>query len=396
MRTLYFDCFSGASGDMVVGALIDAGAPFDAIRNGLKSLGVSGYEVSADKIQKSGIAATQFKVAVSDSEKHPHRHLADIERIIAEGRLPDSVKEASVLTFRRIGKCEAEIHGTTIDKIHFHEVGAVDSIVDVVGAHLALDLLKIERVQSSALHVGAGMVKCAHGYMPVPAPATAMLLEGVPCYGGEVQGELVTPTGAALISQLATEYGPIPPMTIRAVGYGSGTKDIFDRPNVLRVLIGETSDVPMRTESITVLEANVDDMNPELLPPLLADLLARGARDAFITPILGKKGRPAQLITVLCEASQLSAVLSAVFRGSSTLGVRMREERRVCLDRDWKSVSTPWGTVRIKIGIFEGRVTVASPEFEECRARAEAAGVPVFAVYQAAQAAAVKGEFEHA
>jgi len=394
MKTLYFDCFSGASGDMIVGALIDAGAPFEALREGLDSLGVTGYSVSAAKVQKQDIGATQFTVAVSDSEKHPHRHLGVIEEIIGKGSLPDSVKEASIVTFRRIGKCEAEIHGTTIEKIHFHEVGAVDSIVDVVGAHLALHLLGIERIQSSALHVGAGMVKCAHGFMPVPAPATAKLLEGVPCYGGEIQGELVTPTGAAIISQLAVAYGPLPPMTISAIGYGSGTRDIFDRPNVLRVLIGETSEVSRHTETITVLEANIDDMNPELLPPLIADVLAQGARDAFITPIVGKKGRPAHLVTVLCEPSKVGALLPAIFRGSSTLGIRMRDERRVCLPREWKTVATPWGAVRIKIGTFDGSVTVASPEFEDCRSRAESAGVAVMAVYQAAQAAAVKGEFQ--
>jgi hypothetical protein len=390
MKTLYFDCYCGASGDMIVGALVDAGADFGQIVASLKSLDLSGYSLSAERIDKHGTTATQF--TVETDEHHPHRHLRHILEIIRSGDLPESVIEASEETFRRIGECEAAIHGTTIEKIHFHEVGAVDSIIDVVGAHLALHQLGIERVEASALHVGSGTVKCAHGVMPVPAPATAALLKGVPSYGGEVDGELVTPTGAALVSQLAKRFGPMPQMVTEAIGYGSGTKDLPDRPNVLRVLIGETSAALPATEPIVVMETNIDDMNPELLPTLIEDALEAGARDAFLTPVLGKKGRPAHRITVLCDEGQEAKLAGVLFRGSTTLGVRMRTEQRICLERSWRNAETPWGSVRVKLGSLDGAQTAAAPEYEDCKRLAAEHDVPVRQVYEAAFAAAAKGE----
>jgi uncharacterized protein (TIGR00299 family) protein len=392
---LYFDCFCGASGDMIVGALIDAGADFAAVREALLSLPVSGFTVSAEKVRKHGIVATQFSVHV-DGHGHPHRHLADVVRIIEDADLPASVRTASVATFQRIAECEAAVHGTSIDEVHFHEVGAVDSIADIVGAHVALHALGAERILASPLHVGSGTVKTEHGVLPVPAPATALLLEGASCYGGEIHGELVTPTGAALITQCAAAYGPIPMMQIDAIGYGSGTRDWADRANVLRVLVGRTGDAAAEMETVAILEANIDDMNPELLPPLIAELIAQGARDAFLTPILGKKGRPGFLITVLCDEAKAAGLAPILFHGSTTLGVRLRTERRLCLAREWKSVQTPWGDVRIKVGRFGGAVTCASPEFEDCRRVAETGGVPVRAVYDAAHAAAVKKEWKDA
>jgi pyridinium-3,5-bisthiocarboxylic acid mononucleotide nickel chelatase len=394
MKTAYFDCFSGASGDMVVGALVDAGAGFDFIQKGLESLGVPGFSVSAEKVLKSGISATQFRVHVANAE-FPHRHLRHILDIIEKASLPTKVHKAAEKTFRRIAECEAAIHGTTIENIHFHEVGAVDSIVDVVAAHLAHYNLGIERVISSALHAGSGEVECAHGTMPVPAPATAALLKDVPWYGGEVAAELVTPTGAALITQWAEAYGPMPPMKPSAVGYGSGTHNIHGRPNVLRVIIGETKTALPGIEPIVIVEANVDDMAGELFPPLLAELLEKGARDAFLTPIIGKKGRPAHVLTVLCDEEKLHDIVAAMFQGSTTLGIRMRTEQRVCLERDWRQVSTPWGEVRIKRACFDGERTTASPEFEDCRALAEKAGVPVRRVYEAALAAAYQEGKNH-
>lgn len=395
MKTLYFDCFSGAAGDMIVGALIDAGADFDVIRDALSTLGVDGYDVRAEKVNKHGTMATQFHVDVDASHGHPHRHLRHIVEIIEQGTLPESVKAASLETFRKIAECEAEVHGTTPEKIHFHEVGAVDSIVDIVGAHLALDQLKPDRILSSSLHVGSGTVKCAHGVMPVPAPATALLLRGVPSYGGDVDGELVTPTGAALIAQLATGFGPMPEMSVDAVGSGSGVKDLPDRPNVLRVLLGATADVAGTNETIVVMEANIDDMNPELLPPLVSDLLEAGVRDAFLTPILGKKGRPAHLVTVLLDESKVNDVSEVLFRGSTTLGVRMRKESRICLERELRNVKTPWGAVSVKIGLHHGEARSAAPEYEDCARLAKESGVAALAVYEAAHAAAVKGEFEN-
>ncbi|MBM3290556.1 MAG: nickel pincer cofactor biosynthesis protein LarC, partial [Candidatus Hydrogenedentes bacterium] len=286
-----------------------------------------------------------------------------------------------------IAEAEAKVHGTTIEKVHFHEVGAIDSIIDVVGAHFCLRELGTARIGSSPLHVGAGTVTCAHGVMPVPAPATALLLEGVPCYGGEVQAELVTPTGAALLAQLASSFGPMPAMTIARTGYGSGTRDLPDRANVLRVIEGESA-ATQATETVTVIETNVDDMVPELLPVLIDEALKAGARDAFVTPVTGKKGRPGHLITVLCDPARVDELAAVVFRNSTTLGVRMRQEQRICLEREWKNVETPWGAVRVKTGRFGTEQTVASPEFEDCKNLAESAGVPVLHVYRAALAAA--------
>jgi pyridinium-3,5-bisthiocarboxylic acid mononucleotide nickel chelatase len=394
MKSLYFDCFCGAAGDMVVGALIDAGADFARLCVALESLGVDGFTLAAPKVVKKGIQATHFQVTVKAHHHHPHRRLRDILAIIEAGDLPDTVKAASAETFRRVAGCEAEVHGTTPDEVHFHEVGAVDSIVDIVGAHLALHDLGIDEVASSALPVGFGTIKGAHGVMPIPAPATAKLLQGAPFYGGDVEGELVTPTGAALITQLARSYGPVPAMRLASVGYGCGTRDVADRANVLRVLVGETESSLPTMDTITVVEANIDDMNPELFPPLIADLLARGARDAFLTPILGKKGRPAYLVTVLCDDDRVGDIVPAMFHASTTLGVRIHQERRVCLDREWKSVATPWGAVRVKIGRFRGAITSVSPEFEDCRKVAEEKRVPVLAVYEMAHAAGVKGEVE--
>ncbi len=395
MKTLYFDCACGASGDMIVGALLDLGVSFEGLREALRSLGVSGFDVQAEKVNKKGIMATQFRVHVHEHE-HPHRHLKHVLAIIESGDLPDAVRAAASETFRRIAECEAAIHGTTVEKIHFHEVGAVDSIVDIIGAHWALDHLGVERIVSSPLNVGSGTVHAAHGVLPVPAPATAALLRGAPSYGSGVDAELVTPTGAALIAQSAHAYGPQPLMSVSAVGYGSGMRDLPDRANVLRVILGEAAATLQGGEKVAVVEFNVDDMNPELFPPLVADLLGAGARDAFVTPMLGKKGRPGFVVTAICDEGKAPGLLPAIFGGSSTLGVRVRVEERVCLQREWKTARTPWGGVRIKLGRFEGHVTCASPEFEDCRRVADEKGVAVAAVYEAARAAYARGEMDDA
>jgi len=392
MKTLYFDCFSGAAGDMIVGALIDAGADFEKIRDGLMSLGVEGYDVAIEKVKKKGVMATKFNVNIAE-HGHPHRHLKHIVAIIEKGNLPEKVRAASLQTFQKIAEAEATVHGSTVEKVHFHEVGAVDSIVDIVGAHLALEQLKPDRIESSPLHVGSGTVKCAHGVMPVPAPATALLLKGLPTYGGEVDGELVTPTGAALIAQLAQKFGPQPAMAVESVGAGSGTRDLPDRPNVLRVMLGQALGGAGATETVTVIEANIDDMNPELFPPLVKGLLDAGARDAFLTPILGKKGRPAYLVTAMADDAVVAKVADSLFRASSTLGLRMRREDRICLQREWKSVQTPWGAVKIKIGMRDGVAANVAPEFDDCTRVADEKKVAVRDVYDAARAAAIKGEW---
>lgn len=396
MKTLYLDCFSGASGDMLVGALLDAGADFDRLKTALDSLGVEGFAISAEKVVKKGVTATQFHVHVDEHDHHPHRHLRHVLEIIERGELPQSVKDAAAETFRRIAEVEADIHGTTVEKIHFHEVGAIDSIVDVVSAHFCLHDLGVERTHATPMPTGSGTVKCAHGIMPVPAPATVRLLKDVPTYSGDVQAEMVTPTGAAIVAQVAESFGPMPLMTIQSVGYGSGTRDLPDRPNVLRAILGESDEAAGETEPITVIEANIDDMNPELYPALVEAALASGARDAFITPIVGKKGRPACLATVLCDPAKTQELTACLFRHSTTLGVRMRTEQRVCLRREWKVAKTPWGDVRVKVGYFDGRASNLAPEFEDCRRRAEDAGVAVREVYAAAQASASRGELHDA
>lgn len=394
MKVLYLDCFSGISGDMTVGALIDAGADFERIRGALDSLGVAGFAVEAPKIIKKGVFATQFKV-IQHKHEHVHRHLKHCVEIINKGLLPKPVKEAAIETFELIAVAEAQVHGTTKDKIHFHEVGAIDSIVDIVAGQLAFHLLGVERVVCSPLHVGSGTVRCAHGVMPVPAPATALLLKDVPTYAGKVEGELVTPTGAALARQRAAAFGPMPAMRVQQIGYGAGTKDLPDRANVLRVMLGEAeAALDAASELITVVEANLDDMTGELFPPLVLALLAAGARDAFLTPVLGKKGRPAHVISALCDEAKLGAVIAALFANSTTLGVRTRQEHRAVLSRAMKKVATPWGEVRVKIGTLNGKTNSASPEYDDCATLAAEKGLTARQVYEAALAAALKCEFQ--
>lgn len=314
--------------------------------------------------------------------------------LITQADLPDVVKRNAIAAFQIIGEAEAAIHGTTIEKIHFHEVGAIDSIADIVAAHFALHLLGVEEVYASPLHVGSGTVKCAHGIMPVPAPATARILQGVPTYGGNVAGELVTPTGAAIAVHNVKSFGPAPLMKVSAIGYGAGTKDLPDRANVLRVLIGELAGGAGQ-DTVSVIEATIDDMSGELWPPLMQAALNEGARDAVLIPVIGKKGRPAHILSVLCDPSQEEKIARLILAHSTTFGVRIRQEKRVILDRAFRQVSTPWGEVPVKTGAFDGETHTLAPEFEVCRALAEAAGVPVKRVYEAAWAAAVKGEFIH-
>jgi uncharacterized protein (TIGR00299 family) protein len=394
MKTLYLDCFSGVSGDMTVGALLDAGADFAQVRDGLMSLGVPGFHVEAEKVVKRGVAATKFHVVVDPDAHKPHRHLHHIGDIIAKAALPEAARAGALKTFRRLAEAEAAVHGIAVEKVHFHEVGAIDSIADIIGANLALHLLGVEKVFVSPVHVGGGTIHCDHGIMPVPAPATAMLLKGCPVIGDDLDAELATPTGAALAVSWAEAFGPMPAMTVSAVGHGAGGRDLPDRANVLRVVIGEmAAQMPGAGETVTVVEALIDDMSGELLAPALEALLAAGARDAFVTPAMAKKGRPAHLVTVLCDGTLLSAVTRTLFGHTTTLGVRHREERRVVLERAWRTVATVYGSVRIKMGLMDGVPTVFHPEFEDCRARAAESGVPVRRVAEAAQAAAVEGRW---
>jgi pyridinium-3,5-bisthiocarboxylic acid mononucleotide nickel chelatase len=399
-KTLYLDCFAGASGDMLVGAMLDCGLDFELLRRELLKLGVEGYELSLRRVDRSGISSAKFDVHLigeprsrehHHNHEHPHgehshgehshghhpqshhRGLSEIKRIISSSNLSDSVKQRAQAIFQRIGEAEAKIHDVPIEAVHVHEVGAIDSIVDIVGACVAFDALKIGRIISSPLHVGSGTFQCAHGTYPVPGPATAELLKGVPIYSKDVEGELVTPTGAAIISTLADSYGPMPMMKIEKIGYGAGTRDYPKFPNALRAIIGEMEeDADLTPGAVTVIEADIDDLNPQVFGYLMEKALSAGALDIFYTPAQMKKNRPGVLLTLLCNPPDRERMCDLIFRETTTLGVRYRNEQREILKREFVAVETEYGPIRIKVSrASDGRVMNASPEFEDCRAAAE-------------------------
>lgn len=365
MNTAYFDCFSGASGDMIVGALIDAGASLEGLRDALSRLNVAGYAISASKITKQALAATRFEVTVESADQ-PHRHLRDIVAILESSDLGDRVKQHAIRVFQRLAEAEAQVHGTDVNAVHFHEVGAVDAIVDVVATVSALDQLQVQRVICSPICVGSGTVQCDHGVLPVPAPATAVLLRGQPIAECDEPGELTTPTGAALLTTLAESFGPLPSMTIRTVGYGAGTRDGVHRPNVLRVILGDPSPAGS-TDEVVVLETAVDDTTGEAVGHCLERLFDAGALDAYCLPIYMKKSRPGLLLTVLSSVAEADRLEAVIFAETTTFGVRRYRARRTKLDREHRDVDTPWGRVRVKIGRRGRDVVTVAPEYEDCR-----------------------------
>lgn len=385
MNLAYFDCFTGAGGDMIVASLIDAGADADELREGLRALDVSGYSLSIKRVNKQGFAATRFVVELDQRAQQPHRHLKHVVEILDQSTLAPSVKERAVCVFERLAEAEAKVHGTTVGKVHFHEVGAIDAMVDVVGAVLALDLLGVERVVCSPLPTGSGTVTCDHGVMPVPAPATAELLRGVPLAGTEETGELITPTAAALLTTLANEFGPVPPMTLRSIGYGAGTRDGQRLPNVLRVMLGQTTE-NAETDSVTVLEANLDDATPEMIGHCMERLLSEGALDVYAVPIQMKKSRPGVVLTALCNHDQAAAMEAVFFAETPTFGVRRHTVTRAKMRRRHETVVTSFGEIRMKIGERAGAAT-ASPEYDDCKAAAHRHGVALRDVFAAANAA---------
>jgi pyridinium-3,5-bisthiocarboxylic acid mononucleotide nickel chelatase len=386
MRTAYFDCFSGISGDMTIGALVDAGASFEALRAQLAALNVPGYELSVEKVIKHGLAGTKFHVHVHEPGTQ-HRRLRDIETILHGSGLESRIQARALEVFTRLAEAEATVHHTTVDHVHFHEVGAIDSIVDITGTVIGLDLLGVQRVLASAVNVGAGFVRAAHGVLPVPGPATAELLKGAPTYARGNDGELTTPTGAALLATLAESFGPLPHLRVEQIGYGAGTKDLPQAPNLLRVFVGEDS-TGGDADMISVLEANLDDMNPEWFEYAQEQLFAQGALDVFYTPIFMKKNRPATKLTVLCEAGKVDPIADTLFRNTSTFGVRTYEVRRQKLQRFSQTVDTPYGPIAVKVGQWRGQVVQISPEYESCREAARRCGVPLKDIYQAAEAQA--------
>jgi pyridinium-3,5-bisthiocarboxylic acid mononucleotide nickel chelatase len=377
MKLAYFDCFSGISGDMTLGALVDAGCDLEQLRAALRGLELTGWDLSADKVWKNGMAATHVKVKTEDQSKH--RSLSAILQILKDAQLLPPVRERAAGIFTKLGEAEARVHDVPIDKIHFHEVGAVDAIIDVVGACVGFCALGIERFASSPLNVGGGTVKMAHGVLPVPAPATANLLKGKPTYSSGVQRELVTPTGAAIVSTLCDSFGPQPAMSVSAIGYGAGTAELEGQPNVLRLMIGEAAEhvVPGFDQDIAVIEANLDDMNPQIYGYFLEKALAAGALDVFTTPVQMKKNRPGTLVTVLCQPADANALMSLIFAETTTFGVRTYRAQRRILPRESVKVTTSFGDVRVKLSRVNGRILHVAPEYDDCRRLAEEKNVPL-------------------
>ena len=379
-KLAYFDCFSGISGDMTLGALVDAGCDLQLLRAYLAGLQVSGWAISAEKVWKNGVSATFVRVLTEDQSKH--RSLSAILEILEASNLSDTVKENATAIFRRLGEAEASVHGVPPGRIHFHEVGAVDAIVDIVGACIGFETLGIQRFACSPLNVGGGTAKMAHGILPVPAPATAKLLQGKPTYANGVQKELVTPTGAAIVSTLCDTFGPQPPMSVSAIGYGAGSADLDGQPNVVRIMLGESTEkvVPGFDEEISIVEANLDDMNPQIYGYFLEKALGAGALDVYTTPVQMKKNRPGTLLTLLCKPQDASALISLIFAETTTFGVRSYAAQRRTLPRESVSVHTKFGDVRIKLSRINGHIRHVAPEFEDCRKLATEKNVPLHQV----------------
>ena len=408
MRIAYLECFAGISGDMLLGALVDAGVPLDVLTEAAAALGL-GVEVKIERVDRSGISCTKVHVleggqlaehhehhhneAHTHSHEHAHapkrshgRSLKGIRELIEAAALAERVKKTAVRAFELLGQSEAKIHHVDIEKIHFHEVGAVDAIVDIVAASAGIHHLSIDAWHCSPLNVGGGMVGCAHGTFPVPAPATADLLRGYPTYSAHVEKELVTPTGAALLRVLNPVFGVQPAMRVEWIGYGAGTRNPKGFPNALRLSVGDAEEVAS-TETVTVLETALDDLSPQVLAWVAESALAAGALDVMLTPVVMKKGRAGTLLTVLCEAKDAQALERLILRETSTLGVRVRQDQRRSLARHHVAVSTAYGEIRIKVGMLGGEVMNAAPEFEDCRAAAVRCDVPLKVVQQAAVAA---------
>ena len=385
MKTLYFDCFAGASGDMILGAMVAAGVDANHLRQQLSLLRVDGFSIDFETVNRSGLSATYARVETA--HEHKHRHLSDIKQIIEGSDVSENVKQWSVKIFTRLAEAEAHVHNEPIDHVHFHEVGALDAIVDVVGAAICFDYLKIDRFVCSPLHVGSGMVQMAHGRFPIPPPAVAELVKGVPFYSTDIKGELLTPTGAAIITTVCSEYGPIPQMTTESMGYGAGTREYPDFPNVLRVLLGEAEGTAATDERLWMLETNLDDASPQIIGHVMDRVLELGALDCFFTPVQMKKNRPGVLLSVLCGQQDKEAVMKLLFMETTTLGVRSYEVLRRALQRSVVQVETQYGQIDVKVAHLDGRIVNEMPEFEQCREAALKAGVPLKVVEDAARVA---------
>ncbi|HEU5197486.1 MAG TPA: nickel pincer cofactor biosynthesis protein LarC [Methylomirabilota bacterium] len=363
-RAVYFDCPSGASGDMILGALVDAGVSLDALQAELGKLGLPGWRLSAREVRRGAFRATKVDVEVEGATRHEHRHLGDIVRILEASGLAPAVVEDAVRVFRRLAEAEARVHGTSVDEVHFHEVGAVDAIVDVTAAVLGLSLLGAPAVHVSALPIGGGFVESAHGRMPVPAPGTAELLRNFPIVDTGVPMELVTPTGAAVLTTLAVGAGRMPAMTVERVGYGAGGRDLPGTPNVLRVFVGEIAG-EAASETVAQVETTIDDMSPQLYEPLMERLFEAGALDVFLTPVIMKRSRPGTVLTALCPPERVADLSRVLFEESSTIGLRWTEVSRARLEREMVTITTAYGALPFKVSRLAGRVVTVTPEFAD-------------------------------
>lgn len=371
---------------MLLGALLDCGLNLSDLESALSGLDLKGWRLSAERVRRGQIDSILVEVEVTESQ--PERRFADILTLLEHSSLDSRVAQRSGDVFRRLGEAEAAVHGVPIGEVHFHEVGAVDAIVDIVGAVAGFHMLGVERATCSPLPLGSGWVETEHGALPIPAPATAALLQGCPTYGGPGGTELVTPTGAALVTGLCDTFGAMPPMTVRRVGYGAGSKDL-PHPNCLRMFLGDAAEPEPAAESLVLLETNLDDMNPEFYEHVVERLLEAGALDVFVTPVIMKKSRPGSLLAALAPREKQAELMRILFRETTTLGVRVREVMRHCLEREWITVATPLGEVRVKIGKWEGRATTIAPEYEDCRRLARETGAPLKDIYDQARAAAL-------
>jgi uncharacterized protein (TIGR00299 family) protein len=382
VRVLHLDCFSGISGDMTLAALLDAGADVEAVRAGLDSLGLP-IRLEAARIRKGGFAAMQ--VTITAPEEHSHRHLPDVEQILQRGRLSEVQRDLALRIFRRLAEAEAAAHGLPLEMVHFHEVGALDSIADIAGVAIALDLLGVERISCRSVPTGTGMVHCAHGMMPIPAPGTAELLKGIPLAPTSIKGELTTPTGAAILATVVHQWCEHPLMTVERIGHGAGQRDLVEQPNLLRVFVGTqaTDANPNESDQVWMLETNLDDVPAEVIGYCCEQLLAAGALDVFCTPIQMKKSRPGVLISVLAPESAVAELEAILFRETETFGIRRYRVERHKLQREVASVQTPWGEVRGKRGWREQGPRVFTPEYESCARIARQHGVPLREVYAA-------------
>jgi len=381
MRIAYFDCFSGVSGDMILGALIDAGLGLTELEAELARLKISGYRLKAEKTSRNGITGTKFTVEIS--EQHIERRFQDIIAVIEGSDLDGTVKASAREIFQELAMVEAGIHGKDMGAVHFHEVGGVDSIIDVVGAMVGMQKLGIEAIYSSRIHVGTGFVECRHGTLPVPAPASLAMLKGIPVYCQGIESELATPTGVAILKKVSRGFGVMPPMTIERIGYGAGSKEL-PIPNLLRVSVGEAGEEKYEPDEVTLIETNLDDVSPEIVAHAAETLLKRGALDVFMTPIIMKKNRPGTMLSVLTTPDRIDELLSIIFTEVATLGVRMHRLARKKLSREIISVNTKYGDIQVKIGRAGDQIMSIAPEYESCAQIAEKRGIPLKEVYDEA------------